>query len=109
MQTIEDPVVDPGPPGSTVGWSFSGVPWCLVGIIATSAVVAVQIATHPTWREGFDFIRGVPVLVTILFISIVAFGQGADIPGLNAFRLKLTVGLSLLLRWYERRLATPGY
>ena len=109
LQAVDNFVVDPSPPGSTAGWSFSGVPWWLIGIIATIAVVVLQIATNPTWREGFDFIRGVPVLVSILFISIAAWGYGAEILGINAFYLKMTVGLGPLLRWNERRTATPGY
>ncbi len=131
MQAIKDPIVDPGPPGSTAGWSFCGVPWWLIGIIATIAVIVLQIATNQTWREGFDFIRsglmltllgtlggfviavvfglfvglarlsnntviknlamyyielirGVPVLLTVLVISIVVFGQGSNAIGFEA-------------------------
>ena len=131
MQTIEEPILDPGPPGSATSWAWSGVPWWLFGIIATIALIGFQILTKPKWREGFEFIRngltltiivtlggfvialvlglfiglarlskntaiknlamyyiefirGVPVLVTILFISIVAFGQGADMLGIDA-------------------------
>ncbi len=144
VQIIEDPVLDPLPPGAASRWSFSGVPWWLIGIIATIAVIAFQIATKPKWREGFEFIRGgmaltlivtvggfviaivlglflglarlskktviknlamyyiefirgVPVLVTILFVSIVGFGQlsqelGIDAPS-KAIRGTLALGI----------------
>lgn len=131
MQTAEESLIDPGPPGAAERWSFSGLPWWLFGIIATILLIVFQIARDPKWREGFDFIRGgmtltlivtlggfviamilglflglarlsnstivknlamyyiefirgVPVLVTILFISIVAFGQGSNLLGVSA-------------------------
>lgn len=144
MQTAEETLVEPGPPGAAGGWSLGGVPWWLIGIIATIALIGFQIVTKPVWREGFDFIktglsltiivtlggfvialvlglfiglarlskntflrnlamyyiefiRGVPVLVTILFVSIVAFGQGSqllniDSPG-KAVRGTLALGI----------------
>jgi polar amino acid transport system permease protein len=131
VELVEEPIVDPLPPGAAPGWSFSGVPWWLVGIIATIAFIGFQILTKPKWQEGFMFIkggvtltlivtlggfviavvlgliiglarlshnkilqnlamyyieviRGVPVLVTILFVSIVAFGQGSQMIGFDA-------------------------
>jgi len=122
VQAIEEPALDPLPPGATSRWSLGGIPWWLIGIIATIAIIAFQVVTRPIWRTGFEFIRGgltltlvvtlggfviaivlglviglarlshskilqnlamyyievirgVPVLVTILFISIVGFGE----------------------------------
>ncbi len=144
VQAIEKPTVEPGPPGATSRWSFSGVPWWLIGIIATILGVAFQIATKEVWRDGFTFIiggltitflvtvggfviaivlgllvglarlsknaisrnlamyyielvRGIPVLVTIIFVSLVAFGQGFRAMGLAppspAIRATLALGL----------------
>lgn len=131
MQTVDEPTIDPLPPGATTRWSFGGAPWWLVGIIGTIALIVFQIFINPTWRNGFSFIsggitltilvtlggfviaivlglliglarlshnkilqnlamyyieviRGVPVLVTILFVSIVAFGQGSQFFDFNA-------------------------
>lgn len=144
MQSVEESKVEAGPPGATTGWSFSGVPWWLIGIIATILVIAFQVATKQVWRDGFGFIvgglsitivvtlggfviaivlglfiglarlskntftrnlamyyielvRGVPVLVTILFVSIVVFGQGFREIGISPpsplIRATLALGL----------------
>ena len=144
MQTVEESQVDPGPPGATSRWSFSDVPWWLVGIVATILAIAFQVLTKQTWRDGFGFIigglsltvlvtlggfviaivlgllvglarlskntivrnlamyyielvRGVPVLVTILFVSIVVFGQGLRALGMAppspVIRATLALGL----------------
>ena len=144
MQTVEEEVVEPGPPGATRRWSFGGVPWWLIGIIATILVIAYQIATKEVWRDGFGFIigglsitlmvtlggfviaiilglaiglarlsknailrnlamyyielvRGIPVLVTIIVISIVVFGQFFRSMGLSppspAIRATLALGI----------------
>jgi polar amino acid transport system permease protein len=116
------PATDPGPPGASIGWRWSGIPWWLIALIATVAVIAVKVITDPTWNEGFgfiwngmsmtllvtaagfviavvmglfiglariskntflsnlamyyiEFIRGVPVIVTIFFFSLVVWGQ----------------------------------
>ncbi len=146
METVEEPTIDPLPPGATTRWTFGGLPWWLVGIIATIALIGFQIFTNETWQQGFSFIsggitltllvtlggfviaivlglviglarlshnkilqnlamyyieviRGVPVLVTILFISIVGFGQlwpddiiGIDKPN-KALRGTLALGI----------------
>ncbi len=146
METVEEPTIDPLPPGATARWTFGGLPWWLLGIIATIVLIGFQIFTNETWRQGFNFIsggitltllvtvggfviaivlglviglarlspnkilqnlamyyieviRGVPVLVTILFISIVGFGQlwpediiGIDKPN-KALRGTLALGI----------------
>lgn len=56
------------------------------------SVIAVRELTQTTklWTgSSFHFMEGYMIL--------------------TAFYLTLTVSLSLLLRWYERRIATPGY
>jgi len=144
VQSIEESTVEPGPPGATSRWSVSGVPWWLIGIVATILVIAFQILTKETWREGFDFIiggltltvlvtlggfiiaivlglliglarlsknvvvrnlamyyielvRGIPVLVTIIFVVLVVFGQGFRAIGIappsTAIRATLALGL----------------
>ena len=144
MQTVEESTVDPAPPGGSNRWSFSGFPWWLVGIIATIAGIAFQVATKEVWRDGFTFIigglsvtllvtlggfviaivfglliglarlskngvlrnlamyyielvRGIPVLVTIIFVSLVVFGQGFRALGIappnSAMRATLALGL----------------
>jgi len=144
VQFVEEAVLDPLPPGAASRWSFSGVPWWLIGIIATILGIAFQIVTKEVWRDGFTFIiggltitllvtlggfviaivlgllvglarlsknvisrnlamyyielvRGIPVLVTIIFVSLVAFGQGFRALGLvppsPAIRATLALGL----------------
>jgi len=144
VQSVEETEIEPGPPGATSGWSFSGFPWWLAGIIATILGIAFQVATKEVWRNGFNFIlgglsltilvtlggfaiaivlglliglarlskskisqnlamyyielvRGVPVLVTILFVSIVVFGQGFRALGIAppspVIRATLALGL----------------
>ena len=144
MQTVEEPTVDPSPPGSNSRWSFGGFPWWLIGIVATILVIAFQIATKEVWRDGFGFIigglsitlmvtlggfviaivlglaiglarlsknailrnlamyyielvRGIPVLVTIIVISIVIFGQFFRSMGISppnpAIRATLALGI----------------
>src|SRR5665811_1978756 len=68
VQIIEDPVLDPLPPGAASRWSFSGVPWWLIGIIATILGIVFQIVTKEVWRDGFTFIIGgltITLLVTL--------------------------------------------
>jgi len=144
VQAIEETPVDPLPPGAATRWSVSGVPWWLIGIVATILVIAFFIATKEVWRDGFGFIvggltitlfvtlggfviaivlglfiglarlskntivrnlamyyielvRGIPVLVTIIVISIVVFGQFFRSMGLAppspAIRGTLALGL----------------
>ncbi len=144
MQAVKESPIDPLPPGATSRWSFSGVPWWLIGIVATILVIAYLIATKEFWRDGFGFIiggltitllvtlggfviaivlglfvglarlsrntvvrnlamyyielvRGIPVLVTIIVISIVVFGQFFRSMGLPppspAIRGTLALGL----------------
>lgn len=122
MTAVDQEEVEVGPPGSTSAWTWAGVPWWLVGIIALVVLVGLQVLTQERWREGFDFIvnglaltlwvtlggfilaligglliglarlssntalknlamfyieliRGTPVIVTILMVTIVLFGQ----------------------------------
>jgi polar amino acid transport system permease protein len=143
VTTIDQEEISVGPPGSTSRWTWSGVPWWLLGIIATVAVIGFQVLTKERWREGFDFIsagltftllvtlggfilalvlgliiglarlsdntviknlamyyieviRGVPVLVTILLISIVGFGELASVIGFRpaaVYRGTLALGI----------------
>lgn len=144
MTTIDQQQLEVGPPGGTSRWTWSGVPWWLVGIVATVSLIALQVLTQERWREGFDFIvgglsmtvyvtlggfilalvlgllvglarlskktavknlamyyielvRGVPVIVTILFISIVLFGRLFQIIGVRpSFAVRGTLALGLI-------------
>ena len=144
MTTIDQQAVEVGPPGGTSRWTWTGFPWWLVGIVATVALIALQVLTQERWREGFDFIvgglsmtvyvtlggfilalvlgllvglarlsnktavknlamyyielvRGVPVIVTILFISIVLFGRLFQIIGIRpSFAIRGTLALGLI-------------
>lgn len=72
MGVTVEPVPEPGPPGSRIGFEWSGVPWWLLGIGATVLLIAIQIFINPVWREGFDFIReGLTLTVLITLASFV--------------------------------------
>ncbi len=131
MTAVDQETVEVGPPGSTGTWTWSGIPYWLIGIFLFIALIGFQILTQERWREGFDFIagglrltllvtlggfilamvwglaiglarmsgntavknlamfyieliRGMPVIVTILIVTIVAFGEVFEIMG-NVF------------------------
>jgi len=122
MEVMHDPAIDPGPPGSSTGFRWSGLPWWLIALLATIAFFVFKIITDPAWKQAFEFIkgglsmtliitgagfviavllglfiglarisknvflsnaamyyiefiRGVPVIVTIFFFSLVVWGQ----------------------------------
>ena len=133
MDTMTPPVTDPGPPGASTGFRWSGVPWWLIALIATIGVIAFMVVTDEKWRQGFnfirnglsmtliitaaafvialvlglfiglarisknvflsniamyyiEFIRGVPVIVTIFMFSLVVWGQWLDDLGVRSRR-----------------------
>jgi polar amino acid transport system permease protein len=144
MDTMTPPVAEPGPPGASTGFRWRGVPWWLIALIATVALIGYMVISDPEWRQGFDFIktglsmtlivtaggfviavvlglfiglarisknallsnlamyyiefiRGVPVIVTIIFFSLVVMGQwardlGGPVPS-QAIRATLALGL----------------
>ena len=126
--TVIEETTEIGPPGSTGRFTWTEFPWWLVGIIATIALIFLQVLLNEKWREGFTFIigglsltlfitvggfvialvlglvvalarlsknvvirnlaqyyieliRGVPVLVTILLISTVVFREFSEVFG----------------------------
>ena len=128
---VDRETVEVGPPGSSGTWTWSGIPYWLIGIFLFIALIGFQILTQERWREGFDFIvgglrltllvplggfilamvwglaiglarmsgntavknlamfyieliRGMPVIVTILIVTIVACGEVFEIMG-NVF------------------------
>ena len=137
-------MTEPGPPGASTGFRWSGVPWWLVALIATIGFFAFKVVTDPKWRQAFDFIlqglsmtliitaagfviavvlgliiglarisknlflsnlamyyiefiRGVPVIVTIFMFSLVIWGQwlndaGVPVPS-QAIRATMALGL----------------
>ncbi len=110
MQTTEDSVVDPGPPGATRSWSFSGVPWWLIGIIATILAIGFQIATKQVWRDGFTFVIGgltLTILVTLggfaiaiilgLFIGLARLSKNAVLRNLAMYYIELVRGIPVLV------------
>ncbi len=135
MTAIDEETLEVGPPGSTSQWTWSGVPYWLIGIFGLIALIGFQILTQERWREGFEFIfgglrltllvtlggfiialiwglviglmrlskntavknlamfyidlvRGMPVIVTILIITIVLFGQVIELLGEGAERFR---------------------
>jgi len=143
MDAMTQPVTEPGPPGASTGFRWSGVPWWLIALIATIAFFAFKVVTDPEWRQAFDFIRrglsmtliitaagfviavvlgliiglarisknvvlsnlamyyiefirGVPVIVTIFMFSLVVWGQwlndaGVPVPS-QAIRATMALG-----------------
>ena len=144
MDLMQEPAVEPLPPGAAGESRWSGVPWWLVGIGLTIAVIGYYVLTDEVWRSAFnvirkglhvtvivtgvgfvialvlglaiglmrltrntvvknvamyyiEFIRGVPVIVTIFFFSLVVWGQwlrnfGVPVPS-NFVRATIAVGL----------------
>ena len=110
LKTIEEPNVDPLPPGAASGWSFSGVPWWLIAIIATILVIAFQIATKEVWRDGFGFIIGgltITLMVTLggfviaivlgLFIGLARLSKNAILRNLAMYYIELVRGIPVLV------------
>ncbi len=122
VTAVDEEQLQVGPPGSVSKFTWSGVPYWLIGIMVFVAFIALQVVTQPRWRDGFEFIvnglsltllvtlggfiiamvlglliglarlssnvvlqnvsqlyieliRGIPVIVTILIVTIVLFGQ----------------------------------
>lgn len=100
MTTAEESVEEVGQaPGAVSKFSWSGVPWWLFGIIATVALIFLQVLTQERWREGFDFIIGGLGLTLIITIGGFAIAMVLGIV-LALARLSKNLVLQNLAMYY---------
>lgn len=110
MTTVDDAATQPGPPGSTSTWTWSGAPWWLFGIIATIAIILFQVLTQERWREGFDFIIGglgltlaitvggfVIAMVLGLVVALGRISKNVVVQNLAMYYIELVRGVPVLV------------
>ena len=79
MTMVEPDIgTDPTPPGSQIGYEWSGFPYWFIGILAVIAFPIFKILTDSTWNDGFMFIKdGLSLTITVTVGGfIIAFVLG---------------------------------
>jgi polar amino acid transport system permease protein len=111
MTMIEPDIgADAIPPGSKVGYEWSGFPYWFVGILAVIAFPIFKILTDPNWNEGFQFIKDgltLTIAVTvggfvIAFVLglVVALGRMSEsiwLKNLATFYIEIIRGIPVLV------------
>jgi polar amino acid transport system permease protein len=121
MDTMTPPVTEPGPPGASAGFRWSGIPWWLIALIATIGTIAFMVVTDEKWRQGFDFIRNglsmtliitaaafVIALVLGLFIGLARISKNVFLSNVAMYYIEFIRGVPVIVTIFMFSLVVWG-